>query len=734
MYDRIPDTLFRTKRGLCPCCGAPLPLSEDTSNLTCGFCGARAVLERRLRRAEPEVEGAPLRQFDSHDHAGWIRTDRLREAYSDRPTCPGCSQGIDAPEHASRFACPACGTECHLERRLVPPPVHPLRSTPRPRHPEERYVYDLRDDEDAATEHLIWRLVNEPDPAKATVLASCFEGWGLINSTTSRLMPAILKKMQEGFRPLVFELASAVDKCLCSDGVKARETVAALEEWVIRVPAERQLLSSLGLGTALGLKLLLDSAMLAHKAGDDAQSVTALFGINWMLQRNYDEHWIISQILMHRMFYLSGPPLAFCVMFMHGQVSDVAFRYDPKTTLAFLDDAVAERPILIQSLDHERAFWCGQAKDVGDWNDRWAFFQTLRTDEARLAAWKWYLGPPDEAPTEFNDAYIALLLPMLDDQRPAWREMAEKRLEKLIRRLQPTPEVFHRLVAERGESLPGEIRRAMLATHPKCGLSFKNLPNWESEAKPQEHPQVVEAKAAYRKGLDDYLANKTDDKAEWKAFWDARGGRKAGGVQIFDGVSEGPPPPPRGRDRLPAPRPWEDGSIASELVDASGRPAPGDETAPRSDDELAELLALTQAEAARRDDGDFEVEDPDEDDDGDDDKADASDSTDTGDDDDDQDDDDSDADHPNAQPVATPNDGSVTIWEWVASLPPEQQGQYAEMLKQLEPQRAMIEAAIAVQRGQAPPPRPAPGDETAPPPTTPDSKPGLLGKLFGRKK
>lgn len=733
MLDRIPDTLFRTKRGLCPCCGAPLPLGEDTSNLTCAFCGARAVLERRLRRAEPEVAGAPLRQFDAHDHAGWTRTDRLRETFSERPTCPGCAQGIDPPEESSRFACPTCGTECHLERRLVPPPKHPLRSVPRPRHPRETYVYDLKADEDPATEHLIYRLSVETDIDRLNDLAGCFEQWSFINATTSRLMPAIVERMHLGHRPLTFALSSAIDKCLCSDGAKARETVEALEEWVMRVPAEPQIISSLGLGTALGLKLLLDSSMLAYKAGDLAQSVACLFSINWMLQRNYPEHPIISQILMHRMFYLSGPPLAFCVQFMHGQVSDVAFRYDPKTTLAFLDDAVAERPILVPSLDHERAFWCGHSASEADWNDRWAFYQTLRTDEARLAAWRHYLGPPEKASAEFYEGHIARLLTMLEDERPAWRDLAERRLEWMIRRLDPTPEAFFRLVAERGESLPGHVRQAMLSTHPKCGLAHKNLPYWQPEPKAVEHPEIVAARQQYRDGLDLHLASKKDDREEWQAYWEARGGRPKGGPPIFDGKSEGPAPDESDRrHRRPAPRPWEDdvvGAGAGESTDSvgsenRGRPAPGDETAPPADDELAELRALSEAEGRAS-------------------NATRGSAADADDDQDDGDDQDVESDSVGGASAGAaagsqgtiPNDGSVTIWEWVASLPPEQQRQYDETLKQLEPHRAMMEAAIAAQRGHAPNPdsRPPPGSQTAPPPGE-ANQPGLLGKLFGRKK
>lgn len=691
MLDRLPDTLFRTKRGLCPCCGAPLPLSDDTSNITCGFCGATAVLERRLRRAEPEVPGAPLRQFDSHDHAGWTRTDRLRESYSNRPTCPGCALAIDEPEHSSAVTCPGCGTECHLERRLVPPPVHPLRAVPRPRHPREVYAFDLQDDDDPKTEHLIYRLSIETDTDRSMDLASWFGRWTMINATTSRLMPVILKRMHDGHRPLAFQLSSAVNKCLCSDGVKARETIAALEPWVLRVPAERQLLSSLGLGTALGLKLLLDSSMLAHSAGDNAQSVACLFAINWMLQRNYPEHPIISQILMHRMFYLAGPPLAFCVMFMHGQVSDVAFRYDPKTTLAFLDDAVAERPILIPSLDHERAFWCGHSPTPEDWNDRFAFTATLRTDQARLASWRHYLAPPDEAPPDLYDAYVARLLPMLEDERPDWQEMAAKRLEWMIRRLTPTPDAFHRLVAQRGESLPANIRRAMLSAHPKCGLSHQNLPYNQAEPKHQEHPQIIEARLQYKNGLDDALAAKQNDQQAWKAYWDARGGQPASPPEIFDGSCEAPAPDERrsGNRKPPAPRPWD--PPAAPHIDPDARTGsvsdPDAKTAPDTDPAETTPSSATPAPAGTT-----------------------------------------------ANPIP-PQTGGVTIWEWVATLPPDQQAQYADTLKQLEPHRAMIEAAMAAQRAGASPSAATPSSPATPssqsePGPTPPSRPR---KPFGRR-
>ncbi|MEZ6233844.1 MAG: hypothetical protein R3B68_06605 [Phycisphaerales bacterium] len=685
MLDRLPDTLFRTKRGLCPSCGSPLPLGEDTSNIECGFCGQHAVLERRLRRAEPEVPDAPLRQFDSHDHEGWTRTDRLAEAYLREAACPGCGHGLEEPAHGSRVACGSCGMECHIERRLVPPARNPLRGEPRARHPDERYSYELQADEDAQTEHLIWRLTREDDLDRAMGLAAWFDRWTAINETTSRLMPALLERMHRaasaGHRPLVFEMGSAVDKCLCSEGVKLRDTIAALEQWVVRVPAEPQLLSSLGLGPAMGLKLLLDCSMLAYKAGDLRQSVAALFGINWMLQRNYPQHPIISQILMHRMFYLSGPPLAFCVMFMHGQVSDVAFRYDPRTTLSFLDDAVAERPCLVPSLDHERAFYCGRAEDEQEWAGRHAFVESLRTDEAKIAAWRWYLGPPEGASAEFYEEYGRKARAMMDHEHPAWRAIGERRVEKIIRDIKPCPASIMSLVAERGESLPGEIRRAFLGEYDKCGLSYRNLPNWESEPKPQEHPEVVEARLLYKQGLDLHLAQKSDDRGAWKAYWDARGGKPKSLPDIFDGQSEGPAPPARGREKRRYPRPWEDAPTGAPRPTETREPEPGDEAAPDEADVETEAGGPNGAGDGSAGSGEGEGS------------------------------------------AGAPGGHSVTIWEYVASLPPEEQKQYEEVLRQIEPQRKAIEAAARAARGES-------AEPEVPPEPPPETRKGLLGRLF----
>src|SRR4051812_43686667 len=100
----LPATLYRMKRGLCPHCGAPLRLAVEGPTTRCGFCGGEAVLERRLRKVEPEVAGAPLRLYFSGEHAEadaspaeapWVRSGQFRQADVERAVCPGCGDPIE---------------------------------------------------------------------------------------------------------------------------------------------------------------------------------------------------------------------------------------------------------------------------------------------------------------------------------------------------------------------------------------------------------------------------------------------------------------------------------------------------------------------------------------------------------------------------------------------------------------------------------------------------------------
>ena len=56
MSEILPGILARTRRGICPTCGAALSLKGEGRSVTCTFCGGVSCLERRLRKMDAEVE------------------------------------------------------------------------------------------------------------------------------------------------------------------------------------------------------------------------------------------------------------------------------------------------------------------------------------------------------------------------------------------------------------------------------------------------------------------------------------------------------------------------------------------------------------------------------------------------------------------------------------------------------------------------------------------------------
>ena len=492
----LPRVLFRTKRGLCPSCGVPLELYEDAPEVTCRFCGAPAVLERRLRRVEPEVDGAPLRLYldaASAEAGGdpaatpWVRSKGFRQSVVTRTLCPGCGEALEWRDDAERVDCPSCGTDCRLERRLQAPPLDPARGIPRRRVAGDDAAAD---DDDPRTEQLVWRVVNEEEPRRRLALALRFEEWLFVNATAARLLPSLLRVACEAEPALQVAIADLVGKLLCEGSAALRNaTLRAIEPFAFERAVPPTLLFALGLGDGTSLKLLLDAAELAHRRGDDDAATTALLAVNWIFQRNYPHHAVMGEILLHRMLYLSGPPLAFALLLARRRVTGTGFHYAAETLLSFLDEAAVERPSLVPEL--ARCFYVGLPKDEGEARARMAFFATLRSAAAREAALREHLLPPEEAPDALYAEMAALFLPLASD--PALSAAAELALKRLVEIPRVVPACVHALVAERGRSLPHDVQRAYLRAVPETPhLTWDGLPYGEPE---QEAPLAPELQA-----------------------------------------------------------------------------------------------------------------------------------------------------------------------------------------------------------------------------------------------
>lgn len=493
----LPRVLFRTKRGLCPACGTPLELDDDVPEVTCRFCGSPAVVERRLRKVEPEVEGVPLRLFldataaekgDARAPIPWIRSKGYRQSVVERTLCPGCGDFLEWRGDAERVDCPSCGTDCRIERRLQAPPLDPERGIPRRRRPDERPAGEESDD-DPRTEQLVFRIASEVNPERRAALAARLDEWIFVNATSARLLPSLLAVACESGPELQVPIGDLVTKLLCEGSPALRNaTLRALEPFVFERAVPPTLLFALGMGDGTALKMLLDASELAHRRGDDDTATTALLAVNWIFQRRFEHHAVMGDILLYRMLYLSGPALAFALLLARRRVTGTGFHYAAETLLAFLDEAAVERPALVPQL--ARCFYVGLPADEAECRRRIAFFGTLRSAAAREAALREHLLPPEEAPDALYAELVALVLPLTGD--PVLAPAAELALKRLVDVPRDVPRAVHALVAERGRSLPTEVQRAYLRAVPETPhLSWEGLPYWQPEAEPPLSPELA---------------------------------------------------------------------------------------------------------------------------------------------------------------------------------------------------------------------------------------------------
>ncbi|HEV8268530.1 MAG TPA: hypothetical protein VGR00_09865 [Thermoanaerobaculia bacterium] len=504
----LPRSLFAVKRGLCPGCGAPLPIDAETASTTCRFCGMRAVLERRLRKVEPEVEGAPLPLYldAGGAEAGktglqtpWVRSRQFRESFVEHVVCPGCGDEIALESDEGTVECRSCGTQSRLERRLWAPLPDPATEIPRRRRSAERRGAGPVD-ADPETEQMVWRVVNERDAVKKILLAwKLGENWCYANKTSARLLPAVFQAMKGADPRFQYAASQIVCKLLCEGEAELRNaTVRAAERFLFDTACPRDLVFEVGMGDGVCCKPLLDAAEVAMRRGDFEYACAALLSIDWIFQRNFAHHQVMGEIILYRMLYLSGPVLAFALLLAQRQVTGTGFYYPAETLLSFIDDAAVERPILVPELD--KAFYCGLPENEAEYTRRRDFYDTLKTNASRRSALTRWLYVPEEASQDLYREIALFLTPLLGD--PELSTAAEKSLCDLVSTPREVPQAVHALVAEKRDALPAETRRAYLRRVPETKLlDPRAIPYWEGEKEPGLSPEIAKALAEWKEGL-----------------------------------------------------------------------------------------------------------------------------------------------------------------------------------------------------------------------------------------
>ena len=462
---------LNVRRGLCPRCGAALSLSG--SQVDCSFCGCTAVVERRLRTVEPDpADPRPLRRLEWVDESTAVH-------------CVGCGRPLDAGPDSSApnfFHCPGCDTHNKVERRL-----RRLLSTPQQAGPDDPHTLKL-----------IWKAVNHEVLAERVVAAQELLEWGHMNETLARHIPDVLRTIQQSDARLAYPLARVVGRLLCTESRFYHDCVLeAAGEVLFRLDGCPALLFEIGMGPGSGLKLLMDVAQWASDQGAMEVACTALWGGSQILQRHYEEHPVLREVLLYRLLYASGPVLVWTLRMVQSR-QGVAMRYPVEMLLHFFDEATLENALIADEL----ATCIGQpeASDAVEFESRLSRFEGLRTPAARRLALSILGPPPAGISMRLLRRTTDLLIPWLDQPE------ALKALGQIFDSPAGVPQAIHDLVRQRGDSLPEGLRRLYLKKVPQTPhLSPLEPLYWESSQAVEPFALLEEEwRAGLRRAVDFY--------------------------------------------------------------------------------------------------------------------------------------------------------------------------------------------------------------------------------------
>jgi hypothetical protein len=498
MFDVIPGIMAQAQRGICPTCGAPMQLADAGREARCEFCGGGSQLKFTLRALEPDVE--ELQKPKLKGATRWIE----KQAKFENVTCPGCGAEFEANASQSIQCCKYCGAQSKLETRLLPITTDDVAA------PCERTEADLENKRrdridhpwELGTEQLCWRVLNEPDLARRVNLAGNFQSWGHINHTAAHFLPWLLKHAQTDHDAVACAIADAVGKLLCEgDPTLWPGVIQACRGVVFDVRGKACILHELGLGKGVCVKTLIDAAEYAAAHGARDYAANALWSVNTLIGRNFDEHPVIAQIVLYRLFYVTGPVLGWALYTMRS--SYLRGRYPLEFLVQTIDELSVERPQIVEHL-LDCLYTSGEntaaefdrrldfIRKAKGWGGRAAGFETLyaRTTDAALM---------DEA--------VSLIDADLDDAGAG--KSAEWALYRLITAESGSHPAFDAIVKRRNEGLPTRIKREYIRRNPQTTLLKTDKPYyWESDPErpfdPEMQKLVDQWDEAIRAAVDGY--------------------------------------------------------------------------------------------------------------------------------------------------------------------------------------------------------------------------------------
>lgn len=347
----------------------------------------------------------------------------MPDAKAELVYCPGCGAPLELQAAQAIVQCTFCGTQSKVERRLrrVEPDLERVAPPWKP--------HDLKEDyEDWGCERLVAGILNETDLAKRVAMARALDNWPHAhNGCVCKYMAVYVECMLAAPPELDTAMCGILGKMICGDKLEFKHCVIkAGEQFGFRLNGSRGLLFALSLGDAATVKLLLDIAEWASRNGDKDYAQQALYGVQTAIGREREYHNVCTQILCHRLTYVSGQVAEWVMNFLKNEF-DVGYRYHRDMVLEVMDACAHERRELLPGLERAMSYCKG---GEGSYLSRIAMLTYLRSKEARLAALKSIGGPPEDISDEDAQTAFGVLGPLLE--QPEFEEAAVNAIKPFI--------------------------------------------------------------------------------------------------------------------------------------------------------------------------------------------------------------------------------------------------------------------------------------------------------------
>jgi hypothetical protein len=276
------------------------------------------------------------------------------------------------------------------------------------------------------------------------------------------------------------------------------------------------------------MKLLLDAADAAARAGALDYAANALWAAHAIIERNFDEHPAIAEIMLYRLFYLSPAPMGWILYVIQSGEGGYVFK-EPYALLEFIDDCAFERPELVSFLATRP--YAPEVATLDELFERLKFVDARLSKPAKAASFVALANIAAEAPEEVLGKAVAFCDPWLDD--PELCAAATTQLRRYVKWGHGITPPLLGLIQRRGHSLPEIVQREVHWKVPDNGLLDRSKipPFYDGEPKPVADPVVARALEAYDTVIRRAVDSRQEEREEARGFWQKT---KTLDVRLFD--------------------------------------------------------------------------------------------------------------------------------------------------------------------------------------------------------